>query len=123
MATFENIQEGDLVLSLASVRLTWGVLEHFKVASPVIRVTPHQFQTALARYKKSNGVEIGGHGKAHPYIAEQDQTEAYKKYEHKVKLINQLQALVQSRKSLNAMALEDLQAIHELFLKALKPNE
>jgi len=122
MATFENIQEGDLVLSLAEVRISWGVLEHFKVASPVIRVTPHQFQTALARYKKTNGTEIGGHGKAHPYVAEQDQTEAYKKCEQKVKLANQIQPMVQNLNRLNAMTLEDLQEIHELLLKALKPN-
>ena len=123
MATFENIQEGDLILTLVSVRTVWGIVEHFKVAYPVTGVTKHQFKTAWARYKKVNGIKIGGSGKALPYVAEQDQTEAYKKYNQKINLIRKIQALTQNFIKLNAMTLEDLQDVHELLLKAIKPNE
>lgn len=75
---FKNIKKGDAVLVQQEVKIGWAAGgESFWVTEPVDKVTPKQFTVGNERYKKIDGVCIGGGYGSHAKLIgeEKDQTQ------------------------------------------------
>lgn len=61
---FSNIKVGNLLYICEAVTYGWNKNKIFMIKRPVERTTPTQFIVNGARYRKENGVEVGGWNRA-----------------------------------------------------------
>ena len=57
---FKDIKTGDKVLVIDKVSTGWNTWESFYVPKEVGKVTPKQFYVGENRYKKDDGMKVGG---------------------------------------------------------------
>ncbi len=120
MSVFEDIKVNDKVIIRRKVQVGWSTEKHFWVVCPVDRVTPKQFVAGGVKYRKDDGVQIGGYGTAFKIGEKENQGVEFTRYQYVVGKSHDITRLVDKGFDFEVMTMADADALLEILKRCTK---